>query len=339
MKTARLERTGYGMKGVINSNIRGCCLVLCLVFAGAVWPVQVYGGGVVITVKADSLVSGEEILLKDVAVIEADGLEAQALGNIGLGNSPKPGKIKYVDKDRLVRIVQSSRIFPEKAQIVCPDRVYVKRAGQTLDREVVVSRVEELLKDRFMNRTVEIEELSIRGDETYPVGALDLDAESRDPVDGHGRLSLSMDVLVEGKRQGSIRIRGMVSEYVDVVCARRDLAKDVTLSERDLTLKRINLFDFKDLPLKEMDRAVGKLLKTPARSGDPIDPSMFKNLPLVEKGEMVTMIAKKDYLHIRTMGIAKEDGYENQLVAVENISSGKVIRGVVRDGTTVEIVY
>lgn len=292
-----------------------------------------------IHVREDSLVKEETIFLGQVADIEADSFLAEALKRIDLGDSPKPGRIKSFEKRRILSLLQSRNLIHEGMEISCPERIYIKRESQTIEEEKVRERVESFLAERFGNRPLEIEKIKIRGLVPYPVGEVELVIIADDPVDRHGRLSLIMDVLVDGRQQDRLRITGRVAEFENIVCAARNLEKGDTLLAKDLSLERINVFYVRGNVLKGLAAVTGKQLKTSIQKGSPIDPSDLMEMPLVEKGDIVTLMAKKDNLCIMTTGVTQEDGYADELILVENISSGKTIRGFVRSESTVEIVY
>ena len=66
---------------------------------------------------------------------------------------------------------------------------------------------------------------------------------------------------------------------------------------------------------------------------------MLAESPLIKKGDIIRLIVKNDNLLIVTSGLSKENGFENQLIKVENLSSGKLVRGIVKEKSKVEVVY
>ncbi|WP_022664690.1 flagellar basal body P-ring formation chaperone FlgA [Desulfospira joergensenii] len=296
-------------------------------------------GQIRIHVRKNSLVKGEAILLGEVADIEAGSFLEGALKGISLGDAPKPGRMKSYEKRRIFSMIQSRNLIHEDMNILCPERVYIKRESQSIGRDLVKERVENYLSDRFGNRNLEIEKIKIRGLAPYPCGEIELVVSADDPVDRHGRLSLSLDVMVDGRQQDRLRVTGIVSEYERIVCASRNLEKGSILSSGDLSLERINLFNIRGNALRSPGNVVGKKLKTSIQKGTPVDSSDLRKTPLVEKGDIVTLVAQKDNLCIMTTGVTQEDGYADELVLVENVTSGKTIRGFVRNDSTVEVVY
>lgn len=296
-------------------------------------------GQVRIQVRENNLVKGETILLGEVADIEADTFLTGVLKEISLGDSPKPGKVKPFEKRRILFLLQSRNLIHEGMNISCPDRVYVKRESQTIEEDQVKERVAAFLTERFGNRLLEIERIKIRGLAPCPAGEVELLVSGDNPVDRYGRLSLFIDVLVDGRRQDRIRITGTVAESKKIVCASRNLEKGETVLAQDLTLQRVNVFHVRGDVLEDPGAAAGKKLKASIRKGSPLDPSDLMDTPLVEKGDIVTLVARKENLVIRTTGVIQEDGYADEMILVENISSGKTVRGFVRNASTIEVVY
>jgi flagella basal body P-ring formation protein FlgA len=61
--------------------------------------------------------------------------------------------------------------------------------------------------------------------------------------------------------------------------------------------------------------------------------------PLIQKGDIVSLIAQNDTLLIVTKGICQEDGFENDVIKVENLNSGKIVRGKIKEKSKVEVIY
>ena len=60
---------------------------------------------------------------------------------------------------------------------------------------------------------------------------------------------------------------------------------------------------------------------------------------MVQKGDIVTLVARNENMLIVTSAISKEDGFKNELIKVENLNSGKLVRGIVKEKYKVEVVY
>ncbi|MCP4718399.1 MAG: flagellar basal body P-ring formation protein FlgA, partial [Desulfobacteraceae bacterium] len=91
--------------------------------------------------------------------------------------------------------------------------------------------------------------------------------------------------------------------------------------------------------VRNIQEISGKILKTSIQKDNYIKSSWLEEIPLIQKGDLVTLVARRNNLLIVASGISKEDGYADKLIRVENIGSGKIVRGMVREKTSVEVIY
>jgi len=292
-----------------------------------------------IMVRETSLVQGGEILLGEVAQIESGTFLKETLQTMVLENSPKPGKIKQLNKNRLISLIQSQPGLPENILIEAPEKIYVKRDSQQISSQKVREQVDTFLAEYFADREYELEQLVVKDLGLYPQGAVDLSGMSQTSIDKKGNLSLVMDVLIEGNLEDRIRISGKVAVFENILCAVRDLPKEKQISKEDVYFARKNLFSLRGDVVLENRLAEGKILKKSVKKDDYIKFSSLEENPLIQKGDIVTLVAKSRNLLIVTTGISQEDGYADKLIKVENIGSGKIVRGIVKEGSTVEVIY
>jgi flagella basal body P-ring formation protein FlgA len=148
-----------------------------------------------------------------------------------------------------------------------------------------------------------------------------------------------MDILIDGNREDRIRISGKVAVYQTILCAVRDLAKGERLLETDVYSVRKNIFDLRTDVAGTHQEIDKKVLKTNLKKDDYIKSSCLQEIPLIHKGELITLVARRNTLLIVTSAISKEDGYADQMIRVENMGSGKIVRGMVKERSTVEVIY
>jgi flagella basal body P-ring formation protein FlgA len=107
-------------------------------------------------------------------------------------------------------------------------------------------------------------------------------------------------------------------------------AGDLTLASRDLT----------GLPPGYLDSpriAIGLTAARPLAQGQILTNQMLLGTEAVQRGQMVNLVAKVGGISVRMAGRALADGFVNQRVRVENLSSGKIVEGVARPDHTVRI--
>jgi flagella basal body P-ring formation protein FlgA len=278
-----------------------------------------------VVVAETNLVFGPMVILGEVAQIQASPFLKEVLQKIELENSPKPGEIKQLNKRRLVSLIQSQPGVPEGVVIDTPKKIYVKRESQQIEQQEVQAQVDLFLSGVLKDKEYELLQLRIDATGVYPQGDVTFFMGSNSSVDKQGNFTLSLDILIDGNREDRIRISGEVAVYETVLCAVRDLSKGEHLLETDVYSVRKNIFDLRtDVAgtYREIDK---KILKRNLRKDDYIKSSCLQEIPLIHKGEMITLVARRNTLLIVTSAISKEDGYAGQLIRVKERSTVEVI--------------
>ncbi len=295
--------------------------------------------GVTITIQKNNRVNSEKILLGDIAQVQADLFLKESLEKLIIGNAPKPDKIKVYDKDKIISLIQGYRYLPAETIITSADRIYVKRLSQKISKEDIRKFVIDSLNRHFPDKEFELTHFHVQGLDLYPQGKITFKADTADMVDTRGRFSLFVDVMVDGTRVDRSNVKGEIAIYEKVFCAAANFKKGRTLSRADFYLERKNIFELDHDYIRQFETIGNKVLKTNLKKGDILRTSQLSEPFLVKKGEVVTLVAKNENMMIVTSGICMENGFKNSPVWVENLSSGKLIRGIAKDNSKVEVVY
>ena len=292
-----------------------------------------------IVIQEFSEIEGREIGLGDIARIRAKSHIAEILRGISLGRAPKPGEIKHLSKSRVLSQLRTNQSLPKGIEILSPEKIYVKRAYQEISGAEIRARVEDLLADRFEGREFRLKRLDIQETGYYPKGEIELRSSPAQAVDKKGNVNLSFDVLVNQEHEDTVRVRGAVAVYEPVACAARALGKGSVVGEGDVVLVKKDIFLLRGEVITSLDSLDGQRLKRGISRDTPIRADWLEPLPLIRKGEVVALVARAKHLKIVTSGIAKEDGFKDRVVRVENLSSGKLVRGLAKEDSTVEVIY
>jgi len=84
-------------------------------------------------------------------------------------------------------------------------------------------------------------------------------------------------------------------------------------------------------------QVVGKQLARTLRAGSTLSPRDLESVPLVERGDLVRIVARVGGVVASTMGKSLETGGVGDLVRVENLQSGRLLTGTLQEGGVVEI--
>ena len=132
-----------------------------------------------------------------------------------------------------------------------------------------------------------------------------------------------------------VRIVGTSS----VVLAAHAIVAGSVLKATDL---RVEEHDISELPPGFLDDpaiAVGLTAGRPISGGAFLTNQQLVAAKAVQRGQSVTLVADLGGMSVRMAGKALSDGFINQRVRVENLSSGKIVEGIARSEQVVEIVF
>ncbi|MGD9823526.1 flagellar basal body P-ring formation chaperone FlgA [Desulfobacter sp.] len=313
------------------------CLVCML--TGSLTVLAATPGKIFIEVARTSEVNGPAICLGDVSSITAPDFFKAELARVDLGKSPRAGRMKQISGERITAAINAMGLNDNDINIQVPERVFVKRASQELDPSRVETALGHFLSGFFPKEGFKVKAFSVRGIEPYPQGDLSLVFDKRYTPSDNGRLSVHAEVWVDGVREGRLTVTGRLSQIKSVVVAATRLERGQAITPADVTLRDMDVFGLQPDVMTSVDQVSGMLITRTIDKGECMTQDQFKQAPAIEKGSVIKLVARKDRLSIVTLGVCKEDGYPGQTVTVQNLTSGKLVRGLVTTDGTVEVVF
>jgi len=132
-------------------------------------------------------------------------------------------------------------------------------------------------------------------------------------------------------------VRTIVEVLRDVIVAAKPISRNTVLTENDLHLAkkwvRRNMFN----TVCKLDEAIGKRTLQHLRPDAEIPANMLKEVPLVRKGQVVTVLFDNGLMRISTVGIPEEDGTAGRMVRIKNITSNRTIYAKVLGNSLVAV--
>ncbi|MCP4022049.1 MAG: flagella basal body P-ring formation protein FlgA, partial [Desulfobacteraceae bacterium] len=178
-----------------------------------------------IIVNESSQVETSEIRLGDIAFITAGDFLKKELAMLDMGSAPKPGKIKIFDQKRIISKIRAKHLVPGNARISAPTRVYIKRASQAVDKQVLKKRMDQYLEQKLVNKEYRVFAFDVRGLEPYPSGDVNLVFENGNIYDENGKICIYVDVIINGKKEDRITLLGKIEVFERVVCTSKPLRR------------------------------------------------------------------------------------------------------------------
>lgn len=352
-----VERRDVRGTSVTQNRLMVIGSLLFLVFTATVPPAQ-SGQGVppqkvqespraVVRVKGSATVRGREILLKDIAEITASNRSlAEALEALPVGQAPPPGLTRTLDPDLIVIKLRQYKIDPTGIQIESHGAVVVTGAHRVIGSDEIFQAAKSAV---LRGREGELEQITVRPDTlppdlVVPPGEIELRARPRpsacpEPcrMVGLGGVPVVVEVWVDGRLYRTVSLALRLSLVREVVVASYPVPRHGLVKATDVRLERRDIGMLTHEPLADLALAVGRRTTRILAMGDVVASDAVELPPLIQKGEVVTVVVESPGLLVTAKGIAQEGGTVGQLVRVKNTASGREVLGKVESGKTIRV--
>lgn len=282
-------------------------------------------------------VDGPAITLRDLA--RGEGMRAEAVlagaGARPLLASPRfEGARASLNGARLRDLIEQ-RLGPNLPPIVVPDQVQVQRGGQVISSLGLYPAIDKILTNALARYEgdVQIREHRMAEylflEEKTPVQMRIVTAGTPAP----GRVSLRLEaVAADGRVVKTFTGTVFADVWKTVPCAARVLNRGDVLEAGLVGFTRKNLafmarppWDGRGLPLR-MTAPVGQGQAIPAEAVEPI--------PVVAKGQVLTLVYEGEALKLTVPVESLEDGGVGSVVRVRNMQSRRVVAARILDAQT-----
>jgi flagella basal body P-ring formation protein FlgA len=161
--------------------------------------------------------------------------------------------------------------------------------------------------------------------------------EAFQPGGGRSLGNTTVGVRCPGTQPWTLYVPVKVSIYDAVVVAARSLSKGMLVQEQDVKLLEKDLAGIRAGYYQDLSQVVGKQVARTVSMGAAITTNMVKPQMQIKRGQQISLIAVSHGLKVQMTGEALADGATGERIRVRNLSTKKVLEGIVRSATTVEI--
>jgi flagella basal body P-ring formation protein FlgA len=184
-----------------------------------------------------------------------------------------------------------------------------------------------------------LSKFKVRGNRPIPEGEREIQVLRRSQRRLKGHVTLLAVVKVDGAVRNKVSLSGWVDLFEEAVCAGRDLKRGEILKAEDLSLSRILGSHISSRTLTHMEKAVGMRLKHRVKKNSTIQEWMLEKPSIVEKGDMVMIVAESGDLKVTVPGRVLEKGYLGDMVQVQNMMSKKMVYAQVINNAIVKVAF
>lgn len=134
-----------------------------------------------------------------------------------------------------------------------------------------------------------------------------------------------------------IHVPVSIRSRVEVLVLTAPAARGRSLAAGDVTSRTVEVDGLAHLYIRTVGELAGRHLARSVSAGVPLSAAWFAADKIVKRGQQVTLVALADGIRIRAPGRALNDGAAQDRVRVQNLSSLKVVEGVVENGSEVRV--
>ncbi len=128
-----------------------------------------------------------------------------------------------------------------------------------------------------------------------------------------------------------------VETEASVLVLRRALARRARIEPLDVELQTRRLPGIAANFVNDVNAVAGRRLRRALPAGSPLTTDVLDKAVLVQRGQQVTLIASSGDIEIRAQGQALAEGGAQDRIRVQNVSSLKIVEGVVENAGTVRV--
>jgi len=298
------------------------------------FPVQLYAGKWQMEIKRTAVVQGENIQLQEIArpLEGCDKSLWKEMANSTLGKTPSKGKKKIYYRRQLNHVL-SKYLQDDAALLRLPQKLLVQNGGKIFGKTDLKKRVRELVKSRTQDVSAEVNLRNYRLPEHI---CLDSSGQklnlSFDSQLSPGRNTVRIKLVTS---RGEVKKRFAGSVFIDfwkeVPCAARPIQRHETLNAEKITFMRKNLAYLPYEIWDKKEKGGPWRLKKSIGEGSVLYKRILESVPLVCKGETVSLLFQSETIRLEVPAKALEKGSKGESLQVKNLRSHKKIRAKVKN--------
>jgi len=292
-----------------------------------------------VSVSPETTVSGERILLSDIARISGTEETMKRLKNISLGYAPNVGLMREISRSQILLSISAAGFAEGEISLDAPLKTLIRRAGQTITREQMREVIEKSLNERFTNENTEAQIKRIETPENIlaPQGSVEIRPNFSSLQNYFQTFSMPVEILVDGKSWRRFSASVEIEAFSDVLIANRDLTANAKISASDVVSERRRITKPLSTYLREGVNLRGLTLLKNVSAGTEITSDLFVSSVVIKSGDTVQIEAQSGKLKIVIAGEARASGRIGDRIAVKNLQSGAILQAFVVDEGLVRI--
>lgn len=211
----------------------------------------------------------------------------------------------------------------------------------TISKTEIEAMVRDFLEERIASSGGDARIARIRGarDVSLPRGEATRTLEMPEGEELSGSVRVTLAFRVDGLPAGSVTLHARLHRMMEAVTTVRPLAKGSVITARDVALETVSEAEVSSTAFASVEDVVGKVARKRIDAGAVMRPGMVERPVLVERGDVVTIVARSERMRIGTLGEVRNKGRRGDRVRVLNLDSDREVYARVIDADTVEVTF
>ena len=189
----------------------------------------------------------------------------------------------------------------------------------------------------FEEEQAKIKKITVGEGIILPKGELSYSVKPPKNTDFLGNIPLSVFFYIDGKYQKRVYATIDIELMTYVVVSTRPLRRNHTITDVDIKTIQMDLGDLPSNVIVRKEDVLGKKLIRSVDTGNVLRKDLIDIPPMVNRNDIVMMVAESNSFRITAIGESQEDGNEGERVRVLNLDSKKEVYARVLDSNSVKI--
>lgn len=293
-----------------------------------------------LSVKAETIVSGDRLTLGDISEVSAgDEATAARVRLIALGYAPNVGATREIRREAILLALAAAGLNEAAVRLEGASLSVVRRASQRIEPGLIREAVERaaLTELRAAGALARLTRLDLPPIIEAPSGALEARATLAGARDMFSPFIVSIELWVDGRVARRLSATAQVEAEAAVLVAAHDIAPRTRVRGSDVRTEVVRLtrpinkylFDATQLRGVSTNRAIS--------SGEAMTADALASEIVVRTGDAVRIVGASGELRITVAGEARGAGRVGDRVTVKNSQSGMMLQAIVVDEGLVRI--
>ena len=287
-------------------------------------------------------VKGPKIHLGEIAQIHGDDPRlVQALNEVVIGKAPLPSRMRVIET-QFIKLRLRQNGFNVSALDVCGSpKISVMRSYVEIGKKEIQEILSDFLYGTALrgNSSARVKTMGVPDRIILPKGHITYRVSPSQKTRYVGLVPLSIEFSVDGEIQKKVRTNATIEMMVAVVVAKKPLRKHKPITEDDIEVHQMDLADLPGNVITDLDAVLGKRTRRAIGSKTVLRTDLIELPPIVQRGDIVVVLAESNGLRITALGKAKRKGRLSERIPVENFDSKKILHAEIIDSRTVKIEF